>query len=148
MKKFFTSTANPIHKDLGLLLLRLLIGVLMALIGYEKLIHFTEMAASDFWAKNVSFLGMKGTIPLALTVFAEFFCSLFLIFGFLTRFSCLVLLFCMGYIFTVVFPSFPITAGEHGFEFNTAFTYFVIYAVILLTGPGKYSIDYKVFTKI
>ena len=148
MKKFFTSTANPLHRDLGLLFLRLLIGVLMALIGYEKLIHFSDMAASDFWAKNVSFLGMTGTVPLALTVFAEFFCSVFIIFGFLTRFSCLVLLFCMGYIFTVVFPSLPITVGEHGFEFNTAFTYFVIYAVILFTGPGKYSIDYKFFTKI
>lgn len=148
MKKIFTSTANPINKDLGLLFLRLLIGVLMALIGYEKLIHFTEMAASDFWAKNVSFLGMTGTVPLALTVFAEFFCSLFIIVGFLTRFSSLILMFCMGYIFTVVFPSAPITTGEHGMEFNTAFTYFVIYFVLVLTGPGKYSIDYKWFTKI
>ena len=148
MKKFFTSTANPLHKNLGLLVLRLLIGVLMALIGYEKLIHFTEMAASDFWAKNVSFLGITGSFPLALTVFAEFFCSIFIIVGFLTRFSTLILMFCMGYIFTVVFPSAPITAGEHGMEFNTAFTYFIIYFVLLLTGPGKYSVDYKWFTKI
>ena len=147
MKKFFTSTANPINKDFGLLLLRLLIGLLMALIGYEKLIHFSEMAASDFWAKNVSFLGMKGSVPLALTVFAEFFCSLFLILGFLTRFSVLVLMFCMGYIFMVVFPSAPIVSGEHGMEFNTAFTYFIIYFVLVLTGPGKYSLDYKMFTK-
>ena len=148
MKKFFTSTANPINKNLGLLFLRLLIGVLMALIGYEKLIHFSEMAASDFWAKNVSFLGMTGTVPLALTVFAEFFCSIFLILGVFTKFSSLILMFCMGYIFTVVFPSAPIVSGEHGLEFNSAFTYFAIYFVLLLTGPGKYSIDYKFFTKI
>ena len=133
---------------MGLLLLRLLIGVLMGLIGYEKAIHFTDMAASDFWAKNVSFIGMTGTVPLALTVFAELFCSIFLIFGFLTRFSSLVLMFCMGYIFVVVFPSAPIVAGEHGMEFNTAFTYFMIYFVIVLIGPGKFSLDYKMFTKI
>ena len=75
MKKLHLLSANPINKDLGLLLIRLIIGLLMAFIGYQKLIHFNEMAADDFWAKNVSFLGMKGATPLALTVFAEFFCS-------------------------------------------------------------------------
>ena len=148
MKKIFTASANPVNKDAGLLILRLLIGLIMAFFGYEKLSHFSAMAASDFWAKNVSFLGLHGAFPLALTVFAEFFCSIFIIFGFLTRYSCLVLMFCMGYIFTVVFPSAPFHAGENGLQFNDAFTYFVMYLVLFLTGPGKYSVDYKSFTKV
>ena len=141
MKKLKLLSATPINNDLGLLLIRLIIGLLMAFVGYEKLIHFNEMAASDFWANNVNFLGMKGAVPLALTVFAELFCSVFLILGIFTRFSLLVLAFCMAYIFLVIFPGAIIENGENGFKFNDAFVYFVIYVGLFFTGPGKYSID-------
>ncbi|MEC4004664.1 DoxX family protein [Flavobacterium sp. SUN052] len=147
MKKIFTISANPLSMNLGLLLIRLIIGFLMAFIGYEKLIHFNELAVDDFWVKNVSFLGMTGKLPLALTIFAEFFCSLFLIIGFLTRFSSFVLLFCMSYIFLVIFPGSILSKGEHGYEFNTAFTYAMIYLGLFFTGPGKYSLDHKLFNK-
>ena len=123
------------------------VGVLMAFYGYEKLIHFNEMAASDFWAKNISFLGMSGAVPLALTVFAEFFCSLLLIVGLLSRFSLIVLAFCMAYIFLVVFPMEILSKGQNGYEFNSAFTYFIIYVGLLFTGVGKYSLDAKLFDK-
>lgn len=145
MNKLFSLSANPINKDFGLLLIRLMIGVLMAFYGYEKLIHFNEMAASEFWAKNVSFLGMSGETPLALTVFAELFCSFFLILGLFTRFSLLVLLFCMAYIFLVIFPMSILDKGDNGYQFNDAFTYFIIYLGLLFTGPGKYSLDKMFF---
>lgn len=147
MKKLKLLSGQPINTDLGLLLIRFIIGALMAFIGYEKLIHFEEMANSDFWAKNVSFLGMKGAIPLALTIFAEFLCSLFLIVGLFTRVSSFFLLFCMAYIFLVIFPGSILDKGEHGYEFNTAFTYFMIYLGLFFTGPGKYSLDAKIFKK-
>jgi putative oxidoreductase len=60
-----------------------MLGVIISFYGYEKLIHFNEMAASDFWAKNVSFFGITGGTSLFLTVFAEFFCSFFFNFGFI-----------------------------------------------------------------
>ncbi len=132
---------NSINLDFGILLIRLIIGLLMAFYGYEKLIHFQEMAVSDFWANNVSFLGLKGAFPLALTIFAEFFCSLLLIFGLFTRLSLLPLLFCMAYIFIVIFPFSIINKGDNGMEMNTAFLYFIIYAGLFFTGPGKYSLD-------
>ena len=141
MKKLKLLSATPINNDLGLLLIRLIIGLLMAFVGYEKLIHFNEMAVSDFWANNVNFIGMKGAVPLALTVFAELFCSVFLILGVFTRFSLLVLAFCMAYIFLVIFPGAIIENGENGLKFNDAFVYFVIYVGLFFTGPGKYSID-------
>lgn len=147
MNKLKLFSGQPINMDLGLLLIRIVIGALMAFIGYEKLIHFNEMANSDFWAKEVSFLGMKGAVPLALTVFAEFFCSLLLIVGLLTRVSSFILLFCMAYIFLVIFPGSMISNGEHGVEFNTAFTYFVIYLGLFFTGAGKYSLDAKFLRK-
>lgn len=147
MNKLKLFSAHPINMDFGLLLIRIIIGLLMGFIGYEKLIHFNELVIDDFWAKNVSFLGMKGAVPLALTVFAEFLCSLFLIVGLFSRFSSFVLLFCMAYIFLVVFPGSILNKGEHGFEFNTAFIYFIIYLGLFFTGPGKYSLDAKFFKK-
>ncbi|HCQ12317.1 DoxX family protein [Flavobacterium sp.] len=147
MNKLKLFSGQPINMDLGLLLIRVVIGALMAFIGYEKLIHFNEMANSDFWAKEVSFLGMKGAVPLALTVFAEFFCSVLLIVGLFTRVSSFFLLFCMAYIFLVIFPGSMVSKGEHGVEFNTAFTYFVIYLGLFFTGAGKYSLDAKFLRK-
>jgi putative oxidoreductase len=147
MKKLNLLTGNAINADLGLLLIRLIIGLLMACYGYQKLIHFQEMAASDFWAKDVSFLGMHGAFPLALTVFAEFFCSLLLIVGLFTRLSLIPLLICMAYIFLVVFPGSMVSNGENGVEFNNTFVYFIIYLALFFTGPGKYSLDYKFLKK-
>ena len=147
MKKLNLLTGNAINADLGLLLIRLIIGLLMACYGYQKLIHFQEMAASDFWAKDVSFLGMHGAFPLALTVFAEFFCSLLLIVGLFTRLSLIPLLICMAYIFLVIFPGSIVSNGENGVEFSNTFVYFTIYLALFYTGPGKYSLDYKFLKK-
>ena len=147
MKKLFLNHRTGFNLDLGLLVIRVILGVLMAFYGYEKLIHFNEMSNSDFWAKNINFLGMSGVVPLALTVFAEFFCSLLLIVGLFSRFSLIVLAFCMAYIFLVVFPMQILSKGDNGFEFNSSFTYFSLYIGLLFTGVGKYSLDVKLFDK-
>ena len=141
MKRILLNATNPINLSLGILLIRVVVGVLMAFYGYEKLIHFDEMAASDFWAKNVSFLGMTGKIPLALTIFAEFFCSLLLIFGLLTRLALIPLLICMGYIVAVVAKFSIIESGDNGANLNSGFIYFIIYLGLFFTGAGKYSLD-------
>ncbi len=44
MNKLKLFSGQPINMDLGLLLIRVIIGALMAFIGYEKLIHFNELA--------------------------------------------------------------------------------------------------------
>ncbi|MCF6130458.1 DoxX family protein [Flavobacterium sp. AS60] len=144
MKKNLFISFQPINLSLGILLVRVIIGVLMAFYGYQKLINFETMAASDFWAKEVSFLGMTGKTPLALTIFAEFFCSLLLIVGLFTRLSLIPLLICMGYIIAFTAKFEVIYSGDNGIEVNNAFVYFVIYLGIYLTGPGNYSLDYKI----
>lgn len=144
MKKNLLNSFQPINLSLGILLVRIIIGVLMAFYGYHKLINFETMAASDFWAKEVSFLGMSGKAPLALTIFAEFFCSLLLIIGLFTRLALIPLLICMGYIFACVYKFEVFYTGDNGTETNKAFVYFIIYLSIYLTGPGNYSLDYKI----
>lgn len=144
MKKNLLLSFQPINLSLGILLIRIIIGVLMTFYGYQKLINFETMAASDFWAKEVSFLGMSGKTPLALTIFAEFFCSLLLIIGLFTRMALIPLLICMGYIIAFVAKFAVIYSGDNGTEVNNAFVYFIIYLGIYLTGPGNYSLDYKI----
>lgn len=147
MKNLFFTTSKPIQKDFGLLLIRLVLGVLMAFYGFDKWLHFDTMAVSDFWTKQVVFMGMSGKVPLVLTIFAELFCSIFVIFGFFYRFSLAVLMFCMGYIFMVVFPFSFFSMGDNGYEINHAFLYFILYLSLFLMGSGKYSLDHKFFTK-
>lgn len=144
MKKNLFTSFQPINLSLGILLIRVIIGVLMAFYGYQKLINFETMAASDFWTKDVSFLGMTGKTPLALTIFAEFFCSLLLIIGLFTRLALIPLIICMGYIIACVAKFEVIYSGENGIEVNNAFVYFMIYLGIYLTGPGNYSLDNKI----
>lgn len=140
MKKI-VDFSREINRDLGLLLLRILIGILMAFYGIHKLNHFTELSTSNFWQSYVNLFGLTGKIPLGLTIFAELFCSCFLIFGIFTRLALLPLIFCMGFIVTVIAKFKIIIHGDNGFEFNQAFIYLAIYVVLFYTGPGKYSID-------
>jgi putative oxidoreductase len=140
MKKIINSL-EEINKDLGLFILRILIGVLMAFYGIHKLNNFGELASSNFWQSYVSLFGLTGKIPLLLTIFAELFCSCFLILGLFTRLALLPLIFCMGFIVTMIAKFKIMTHGDNGFEFNQAFIYLVIYIVLFFTGPGKYSVD-------
>jgi len=67
--------------DQGLLLLRLCIGFLMLLgHGSDKLINFSEYA-QNFPDPT----GLGSTFALVMVIFAEFFCSLAIIFGLYTR---------------------------------------------------------------
>ncbi len=148
MKKLFDTNYNNTRLDVGILLLRILIGAVMAFIGYEKLIHANEMIANDYWKTQVNFLGLGSAVSVWLTIFAEFFCSVFLIIGLFTRLSLIPLIFCMSYIVFVLDKFSVISHGEHGYQVSTAFVYLIIYMVLMLTGAGKLSIDRFLFNKI
>lgn len=119
----------------------------MAFYGLHKLQGFEKMAASDFWMKHVNLFGLTGKAPLALTIFAELFCSIFLILGLFTRLSLIPLLFCMGFIVVVLGKFEIVSNGDKGMELNSAFTYFIIYLALFFTGAGKYSIDHFLLAK-
>ncbi|HEY0029399.1 MAG TPA: DoxX family protein [Bacteroidia bacterium] len=133
---FFSNGYAPRSVDAAMLLLRLVFGGLMAPHGYFKLMTFAE-GKTDF----INFMGMGPSASLTLTIFAELFCSLFLMFGLFTRLSLIPLL-----IATFVMVSVAHHGEIMGDGFQ-AFAYMVVYFVIFLLGPGKYSLDYYISKK-
>src|SRR5665213_3383005 len=131
IKKIFAPAYNSASANFALFVLRVWIGLQMFFLhGLDKLMHF-----SQYQAHFVDPFGLGVTASLALSVFAEFFASLLLIFGLVTRFAAFVLIINMTVAFIV---------GQHGKLTGGGelpFVYLLIYVVIFLAGPGKISLD-------
>ena len=105
--------------------------------GYPKLVRLfgdEEIKFSDPFG-----IGPVGT--LALAVFAEFFCSVFLIFGFATRICCLMLAI------TMAVAAFHAHAADPFSTKEKALLFLVIYLSLLILGAGKYSVDHLLSRK-
>lgn len=145
MKNLFYSKFEQKHYDLALLFIRILFGFEMGFYGLSKLQTFSENANSDFWAKDVNFLGMGGAITLGLVIFSELFCSVFFLIGLFTRLSLIPLIFTMLYILVVLDHFEIIFWDENGIQIQSVFKFLVFYVLIFMTGPGKYSLDHRFF---
>jgi putative oxidoreductase len=87
MKKILSVNKATATTDIALLIARIGIAALMLTHGIPKLVMLFSGAPVKFppvW-------GMSAEISLALTVFAEVFCSLFLLAGFATRLAAIPL---------------------------------------------------------
>jgi putative oxidoreductase len=120
--------------NLGVLILRITLGVLMLTHGYPK---FEKMLSGDMSFGNPIFLG-EG-LSLILTVFAELVCSILLILGLLTRPAVFFLAT------TMAVAAFIIHAGDGIGKQEKALMYLAGYVCLWFTGPGKYSADERVF---
>jgi putative oxidoreductase len=130
MKRFFSIAYPDWTFHLSMLLLRVTGGALMIPHGYHKLVEFDTIQA-----KFMNFMGIGQSTSLALVVFAEFFCSLFLVAGLFTRLAAIPLVIAM--IIAVAQAHHYDVFGEG----ETASLYLANYLVLLLCGPGKISID-------
>jgi putative oxidoreductase len=74
MKKLLSIHYNAFAFNASMLLLRISLGLLMMAHGYDKLVHFNERKAAFY-----NFMGIGSTSSLVLSIFAEFFCALFII---------------------------------------------------------------------
>jgi putative oxidoreductase len=137
IKKLFVPGNSSGAANLGLLVLRLWIGFSMLLNhGVEKLKTFSDLAPNF-----PDPLGIGHPASLALAVFAEFFASLLLVFGLVTRLGALVLTINMSVAFFIVLKGSLNGAGE------LAFLYLMGYVTLLLAGPGSFSVDKALFGK-
>ncbi len=124
-------------QDLGLLFFRVSIGLTMMLAhGWPKLSGFSERAANF-----PGLFGLSSEVNLTLTVFSEFFCSIALIFGILTRWVSIPLLITMLVAAFMVHGADPFKKKELALMFAFAYT------TLAMTGGGKFSIDSLIFKK-
>ena len=137
LKKLFAPGNNSGAVNFGLLMLRLWIGFSMLLNhGVGKLKTFSDTAPNF-----PDPLGIGHPASLALAVFAEFFASLLVIFGLVTRWSALVLAIDMGVAFICIHKG--ALSGQGSGEL--AFMYLMGYVTLLMAGPGGFSVDKALF---
>lgn len=123
-------STRPLALDLGLLILRLSSGLLLARYGLQKFNHYAE------WSKDFPDpLGVGSPVSLALTIFGELFCSLLVVAGLFTRYALVILIVMMCIIFFVIHGKDTFDVREHSLSFLFPFL------LIFLAGPGQYSLD-------
>ena len=98
--------------------------------GWGKLSGYAEMSE-----KFPDPIGLGSQVSLTLAVFAEFFCSILVMAGFLTRLACVPLISTMAVAGFIFHSDDPFAKKE------MAFLYLAAWVVILLLGPGKISVD-------
>ncbi len=117
--------------NLGLLILRLFAGLTMLIShGWPKLSNFSAMST-----KFPDVIGLGSQVSLSLAVFSEVFCSIALVIGLLTRWVSIPLLITMAVAFFIVHGNDPFNSKE------LAFMYMGVYATLICTGSGDFSID-------
>lgn len=130
MKKLMSTNYSAGAFNFAMLFLRIGLGGLMINHGYGKLVGFGDMLKEYH-----SMIGLGAKTELSLVVFAEFFCSVFLILGLFTRLSVLPL------IITMSVALFKAHEGHIFSDGEMAGIYLIGYFVILILGPGKISVD-------
>jgi putative oxidoreductase len=130
MKKLLFSN-RPFATDLGLLLLRLASGGIMAYShGWGKL---QKMLGGDMSFADP--IGVGEELSLILTVFAEFACGILVALGLFTRAALIPLIVTMWVAVFIIHADDPFGKQEFGLLYLTP------YLALYFTGPGKYSVD-------
>lgn len=118
--------------SLLILALRVFFGVLFFMHGLDKMINFNELSYT-----YPSVFGFGSYMTLMVSIFAEFACSLFLIAGLIVRITVLPMIASMAVAF------FDIHDGMMP-EGELSLIYLVLFCVLYVTGPGRYSLDYLI----
>ena len=119
-----------------LLALRVFFGILFLTHGLDKLMNFNTLSNT-----YPSVLGLGGYTTLMITIFAEFCCSLFLITGLLERILVVPMIIAMAVAFFDVHDAM-IPEGE------LSLIYLIMFFILFITGPGRFSIDYVIDSKV
>lgn len=135
----FNNTYN--YRDLGLLILRVGIGGMFVMHGLPKI-----MGGEEAWIKVGSAMQIFGVNQFPevwgyLAAFAECGGGILLVFGMLHRAVCFLLFFTM-----FVASAKHLGAGDGVMGASHAIESGILFLSLMLIGPGKVSIDQKIFT--
>ena len=128
------------HRDSGLLILRVGIGIMFMIHGFPKL-----SGGPEKWAKlggAVSALGINvaPTFMGFMAAISEFGGGLLLVLGLFTRPACFFLLSTM-----VVATLMHVKSGHAFVKYSHALESAILFFSLLFIGPGKISLDEKFF---
>jgi len=119
--------------NIALLILRLVFaGSMLYGHGLGKL---NKLISGDLSFGNPIGIGEAPTLILA--VFSEFFAPIFILIGFKTKF------FSFFPAATMFVAAFIVHMGDPFGRVEKALLFLAVFTVLMLTGPGKYSIDKK-----
>ena len=130
------------HRDIGLLILRLGIGIMFMCHGFPKL-----AAGPEAWTKLGGALSAMG-VSFApafmgfMAAISEFAGGLLLVLGLFTRPACFFLFSTM-----VVAALMHLNMGDPFVKYSHALEAAILFFSLLLIGPGKHSLDKKLFDK-
>jgi putative oxidoreductase len=130
MSKFLSTKYSVGAFNFSMLVLRVVTGILLMSHGYSKLVKFSSLRF-----KFMDFMHLGSTTTLCLVIFAEFFCSIFLILGLFTRFAVIPIIITM---FVIVFI---VSGGDIFVDGEKATLFLASTITILFCGPGKISVD-------
>ena len=133
-------STRPVNVDIGLLVVRLGIGIIMAVFhGYGKL-----AAGPSLWAgigSHMSNLGITFAPVMwgFMAGMTEFFCSILLVLGVLFRPAALFLAFTM-FVAALRHLNLPFDNPMSGWKgASHALELLVVYLALFFTGPGRYA---------
>lgn len=131
MKRILSIKYSTSAFNFSMLFLRVVFGLLILIKhGYDKLMNFSTL---QFKFYNFFHLGTKTSLVLA--IFAELFCSLFIVLGLFTRLAVIPL------IITMLVAVFGFNAGKPLIDSEVALLYLTAFITLLFCGPGRVSID-------
>ncbi len=126
------------RNHMGVAFLRICVGTMMLTHGWPKLLMLLHGEGAG-WMDPI---GIGGTLSLALCVFAEFFCSLAIIAGLLTRLAALVLV--LNFWVVVFFAN----EEARWAQVELPVLYLVCFITLVCTGSGRFGIDHLVRRKL
>jgi putative oxidoreductase len=122
----FPTKPNTTKVSLLLLAVRIIFGILLMNHGIQKWSNFQELSAVF-----PDPLGIGSPISLGLAIFGELVCSMAFIVGFLYRLAMIPMIF-----------TFIVHANDAFAVKEMAFIYLIVFIIIYIAGPGKFSIDH------
>ena len=115
-----------------ILCIRLFFGVLFFMHGLDKMTNFDQLSLTF-----PDIMGFGSYMSLMLSIFAEFCCSLILIFGLLVRVMLIPMIIAMAVAFFDVHDAM-MPEGE------LSLIYLIVFIIVYLTGPGRFSLDFLI----
>lgn len=127
---------QPLHTDLGILLLRLIFGGMFIRYGYMKMNAYDQILPMFG-----DIIGIGSQLSFNLVIFAELFCGLLVTLGILTRLS-------VTPIFITMIVAFFVAHANDAFDVKAiAFVFLVLAIVVFIFGSGRFSLDRLIFNR-